>query len=73
MGTGYYPETYESFACALTQLRATLCAGVTSVREVGNKFSQALSHVIKSGIAPGPHFYYAGKAIGMSGGHSDLQ
>jgi imidazolonepropionase-like amidohydrolase len=62
-----------TFACALEMAREAICAGVTSVREVGNSFSQPLAHVLNGGLFPGPHFHYANFALGMTGGHADDQ
>jgi imidazolonepropionase-like amidohydrolase len=70
---GYAPNKYASFGMALKLLKEALCAGVTSVREVGNSYSQALGLLVRTGSVPGPHFYYASKAIGMTGGHTDEQ
>lgn len=70
---GYFPEKYDNYACALAQLRETLCAGVTSVRELGGMYGQSLKHVSESALFPSPHFYHASKPIGMTGGHADNQ
>eukprot|EP00873_Tetraselmis_striata_P001493 jgi/Tetstr1/421757/TSEL_012661.t1 len=68
---GYSPEKYIHFATALKQLKEALHAGVTSVRELGGFFSQALHRLITSGEVEGPNFHYAGHMIGMTGGHTD--
>eukprot|EP01063_Lacrimia_lanifica_P017503 TRINITY_DN2457_c0_g2_i1.p1 TRINITY_DN2457_c0_g2~~TRINITY_DN2457_c0_g2_i1.p1 ORF type:complete len:465 (+),score=158.71 TRINITY_DN2457_c0_g2_i1:55-1449(+) len=70
---GWYPLTFERFACAIKDLNHALMAGVTSVREVGGTYGQPLSHLEISGLYPAPHFHYASRAIGMTGGHGDLQ
>lgn len=69
---GYYPEKYIEFASAVRQLKESLNAGITSVRDLGGPFSQALSWLITRGDIDGPHFHYAGRFIGMTGGHTDL-
>lgn len=70
---GYFPAKYDSFACALAQLKETVCAGITSVRELGGMYGQSLKHVTEGGLVPAPHFYHASHPIGMTGGHSDQQ
>lgn len=70
---GRFPRTYEQFACALRMALESICAGVTSVREVGSAFSQPLAHALASGLYLGPHFHYASFALGMTGGHADEQ
>ena len=71
--SGWYPMTYEYFACAIKDMNDALMAGVTSIREVGGTFGQPLNHLSESGLFPGPHFHYASHAIGMTGGHADMQ
>mmetsp|Transcript_39606 Transcript_39606/g.112321 ORF Transcript_39606/g.112321 Transcript_39606/m.112321 type:complete len:499 (-) Transcript_39606:298-1794(-) len=68
---GFYPESYVKFASAVKQLKESLFAGITSVRELGGQFSQALGQLISSGAIEGPNFHYAGRCIGMTGGHAD--
>lgn len=68
---GKFPIMYERFACALRMARAAICSGITSVREVGSSFSQALAHVLNGGMHLGPHFHYASFALGATGGHAD--
>jgi imidazolonepropionase-like amidohydrolase len=70
---GFAPRTYVNFGCALAQLKEALCAGVTSVREVGGMYGQAIAELVAAGVYPAPNFHYAGKAIGMTGGHTDSQ
>ncbi|KAK2685946.1 hypothetical protein QWA68_015578 [Fusarium oxysporum] len=50
----------------------TLMAGFTSVRDVGSYAIEAFQ-VVKVGLIPGPYVYGAGGAIGISGGHCDVQ
>eukprot|EP00965_Chrysotila_dentata_P198802 6179030-Pleurochrysis_carterae.AAC.3 len=71
--SGYAPSKYVAFACAVQMLRETLCAGVTSVREMGGLYGQELHQLATSGLYPSPNFHYAGKFIGMTGGHTDEQ
>jgi len=53
--------------------RATLRAGVTTVREVGapDFVDVALRNAINDGLVEGPHMLVAGHAIGSTGGHCD--
>src|SRR5689334_5782324 len=53
--------------------RATLRAGVTTVRDVGSNdfIDVALRNAINDGLAEGPHMLVAGHAIGSTGGHCD--
>jgi len=54
--------------------RRTLMAGFTSVRNVGapNFDDMALRQAIEEGYVPGPRMQSAGHAIGMTGGHCDV-
>jgi imidazolonepropionase-like amidohydrolase len=51
--------------------RATLMAGFTTVRDVGNDgFADvALRDAVEAGVVPGPRIFAAGPAIGITGGH----
>lgn len=62
----------QSFHAA-RNARATLEAGVTTVREVGagDFVDVALRNAIDQGIAEGPRMLVAGHAIGSTGGHCD--
>jgi imidazolonepropionase-like amidohydrolase len=53
--------------------RATLEAGFTTVRNVGDNDydSVSLRNAINAGIVPGPRIFTAGPAIGSTGGHAD--
>jgi imidazolonepropionase-like amidohydrolase len=73
LAAGYFPHSYTDFGCALQMLRETVCAGITSVRELGGFFGQALRPLVESGLFPSPNFHYASHAIGMTGGHADQQ
>lgn len=62
----------QSFHAA-RNAKATVEAGVTTVREVGagDFIDVALRNAINSGIAEGPRMLVAGHAIGSTGGHCD--
>jgi imidazolonepropionase-like amidohydrolase len=53
--------------------RATLLAGFTSVRELGDNGvnSVALRKAITNGWTPGPRIFTAGKSLATTGGHAD--
>jgi imidazolonepropionase-like amidohydrolase len=53
--------------------RATLLAGITSVRNVGaNGFTDVdLRDAVNSGQVPGPHMLVSGPLLGITGGHCD--
>lgn len=53
--------------------KATLEAGVTTVRDVGSSdyVSLGLRNAIKAGVIPGPRMLIANYAIGSTGGHAD--
>src|SRR5437899_3453482 len=57
---------------AVTHARATLEAGITTVRDVGSRdhISISVARAIKAGIIPGPRTLNAGLAICMPGGHA---
>jgi imidazolonepropionase-like amidohydrolase len=64
----------------LTALRSVanlfpyLCAGVTTVRDLGSTDGVAvsLSEAVEDGVFPGPHIVAAGRAITMTGGHGSM-
>src|SRR5213593_1447155 len=60
---------------AVTHARATLEAGITTVRDVGSRdhISISVARAIKAGIIPGPRTLNAGLAICMPGGHGRHQ
>jgi imidazolonepropionase-like amidohydrolase len=67
---------FESFPAILSvsNARATLMAGFTSVRNVGaaGRFDDmALRKAINEGWTPGPRMETAGHALGIRGGHCD--
>ena len=57
---------------AVAHARATLEAGITTVRDVGSRehISISVTHAIKAGIIPGPRTLNAGLVICMPGGHA---
>jgi imidazolonepropionase-like amidohydrolase len=62
----------QSFHAA-RNAKATLQAGVTSVRDVGSSdfIDVALRNAINGGLTEGPRMLVAGHAIGSTGGHCD--
>jgi imidazolonepropionase-like amidohydrolase len=56
-----------------TYARATLMAGFTTVRELGDNGVNgiALRKAISNGWVPGPRIFTAGKSIATTGGHAD--
>ncbi len=53
--------------------KITLDAGFTTIRDVGGSYATvALRDMIASGLVPGPHMYVAGRSIGITGGHGDI-
>ena len=57
---------------AVAHARATLEAGITTVRDVGSRdhISISVTRAIRNGIVPGPRTLNAGLAICMTGGHA---
>jgi len=57
---------------AVAHARATLEAGITTVRDVGSRdhISISITRAIRAGIVPGPRTLNAGLAICMTGGHA---
>ena len=58
-------------ARATADMKATLDAGVTSVREVGG-LGIHLRHAIADGFISGPSIYSAGAVLSTTGGHADI-
>ncbi|HEU5333636.1 MAG TPA: amidohydrolase family protein [Actinocrinis sp.] len=58
-------------ARCVSDLRAALDAGVTSVREVGG-LGIELARAVAEGSTQGPNIYAAGAMISTTGGHGDL-
>ncbi len=53
--------------------KATLEAGITTVRDLGSSdwISLGLRNAIRAGVIPGPRMLIANNAIGATGGHAD--
>jgi imidazolonepropionase-like amidohydrolase len=64
------PVALRAARCA-RDLRATLDAGVTSVREVGG-LGVHLARAVAEGVLDGPGIYAAGGVLSTTGGHGDL-
>jgi imidazolonepropionase-like amidohydrolase len=64
------PVALRAARCA-RDLRATLDAGVTSVREVGG-LGVHLARAVAEGVLDGPEIYAAGGVLSTTGGHGDL-
>jgi imidazolonepropionase-like amidohydrolase len=58
-------------ARATKAAEAVLCAGFTSVRELGG-FGVYLARAVEEGVLAGPSIYGAGAILGQTGGHADL-
>jgi imidazolonepropionase-like amidohydrolase len=64
---------YDVLIDGVNDARATLLAGFTSIRSVGdNTYAVvALKKAVADGKVPGPRMWVAGEALGPTGGHSD--
>lgn len=65
------PPHYGYFT-AIPRLKATLDAGVTSVRDLAG-LDQAVVRAVEEGIVPGPRVTTAYRALGPTGGHGDFR
>ncbi|QVJ00867.1 amidohydrolase family protein [Nocardiopsis eucommiae] len=65
------PPHYGYFT-AIPRLRATLDAGVTSVRDLAG-LDQAVVRAVEEGIVAGPRVTTAYRALGPTGGHGDFR
>ena len=65
----------EQTLLATDNLRKTLMAGVTTVRDVGSSdlMDIGLRNAAAAGVIPGPRMLVAVKSIGSTGGHCDEQ
>jgi len=65
----------EQTLLATDNLKKTLMAGITTVRDVGSsdQIDVGLRNAAAAGIIPGPRMLVAVKAIGSTGGHCDDQ
>jgi imidazolonepropionase-like amidohydrolase len=59
-------------AHAIRMLRFALACGFTTVRDVGGG-DWSLWRAIEDRLFPAPRFFYAGKALSMTGGHGDFR
>jgi imidazolonepropionase-like amidohydrolase len=64
-------ETYRA-AHAVRMLQHALRCGFTTVRDVGGG-NYGLQRSIVDKLFAGPRFFYAGKALSMTGGHGDFR
>ncbi|HTS21131.1 MAG TPA: amidohydrolase family protein [Casimicrobiaceae bacterium] len=64
-------EPYRT-AHAVRMLGHSLDCGFTTVRDVGGG-DYSLAKAIADGLVRAPRFFYAGKALSMTGGHGDLR
>ena len=64
-------EPYRT-AHAVRMLGHALDCGFTTVRDVGGG-DYSLAKAIADGLVRAPRFYYAGKALSMTGGHGDFR
>jgi imidazolonepropionase-like amidohydrolase len=64
-------DEQTSTLLAVDSARRSLDAGVTTVRDLGNKFAVAISvrDAVAKGWVPGPRILAAGKIVCMTGGH----
>jgi imidazolonepropionase-like amidohydrolase len=64
---------YDDLIDGVNDARATLMAGFTAVRDVGDDTTAivALKRAIEGGAVPGPRMWVAGQALGPTGGHGD--
>ena len=58
---------------ATANVRVTLMAGFTTVRDVGSRdfIDIGMRNAIRDGVVPGPRMIVSGYAIGATGGHCD--
>jgi imidazolonepropionase-like amidohydrolase len=66
-------SAYDQLIDGVNDARATLLAGFTSVRDVGDDTTAvvALKRAVQSGTLPGPRMWVSGDPIGPTGGHGD--
>ncbi|GAB3720304.1 metal-dependent hydrolase family protein [Nocardiopsis oceani] len=67
----HQPPHYGYFT-AIPRLKATLDAGITSVRDLAG-LDQAVVQAVEEGIVPGPRLTTAYRALGPTGGHGDFR
>lgn len=59
-------------AHAMASLRGMIDRGFTAVRDTGGA-DWGIKQAVDEGLAPGPRLFIAGRAIGPTGGHSDMR
>ena len=66
-------DAFDEEIDGVVDARATLMAGFTSVRDVGDDTGAvvALKRAIASGVLPGPRIWTSGAPLGPTGGHTD--
>jgi imidazolonepropionase-like amidohydrolase len=64
-------ESYRT-AHAVRMLDFALRCGFTTVRDAGGG-NYGLRRALEDGLCRGPRYFYAGKALSMTGGHGDLR
>ena len=64
---------YDAMIDGVNDARATLLAGFTTIRDVGDPTEAviALKKAIKAGTIPGPRMWVSGGPLGPTGGHGD--
>lgn len=65
--------TYDDEVDGITNARAELLAGFTTIRDVGasTPVIVAIKRAIDAGSIPGPRMWVSGEALGPTGGHGD--
>ena len=65
----------EQTLIATENLKKTLMAGITTVRDVGSIdfIDVGLRNAVRAGVIPGPRMLVSVHAIGATGGHCDFQ
>ena len=66
-------DAFDDEIDGVVDARATLMAGFTSVRDVGDDTGAvvALKRAIAAGVLPGPRIWTSGDPLGPTGGHTD--
>lgn len=64
---------YDTLIDGVNDARATLLAGFTAIRDVGDSTTAvvALKKAVAAGTIPGPRMWVSGAALGPTGGHGD--
>jgi imidazolonepropionase-like amidohydrolase len=64
-------DTATATARAVADLRETVAAGFTAVRDVGSATGLGLRTAVEEGEIPGPRVYTSGRTISQTAGHGD--